>query len=386
MPDAQKLYYFKKGLRPDLLPFLLMHNPQNLNTILELARTHEQGTDFATDADPISTQGPKNYEKDIEQLTKQMQQLSLNYATIASVLTAQTEKPQFKQNSSYHGNTNKKNNNFSCFRCGEPGHYAKNCLAERLPTTGQQYPPSNQNQNKQNRNINFVEAEYEDEVYVTRHQPYSTNRKEQKEKQKQSESAKEHALRSKTPQISTKIEQIPIEVEQHIPPVKKILKKRLPSKVDQLNPYDISEDLLETPAHITYGQLLQYPNQWRNLAKALRRKKAPSTKANHLQTNNSHKTVAMRCHVRIKGNPVVAILDSGAAVSIITKKLMDKIGLEIDQPSRTVVVTANGNRTKALGIVTNVKITIQDLIIPIRLQVIESQEETLLLGTDWFSK
>src|SRR5260364_278252 len=32
------------------------------------------------------------------------------------------------------------------------------------------------------------------------------------------------------------------------------------------------------------------------------------------------------------------------------------------------------------------KITLQDLIIPISLQVFESQEETLLLGTDWFNK
>src|SRR5260364_333748 len=134
MPDAQKMYYFKKGLRPDLLPFLLMHNPGYLNAILELACTHEQGTDFATDADPVSSKGSKNYKKEIEQLTKQMQQLSLNYATIASALTAQTEKSLFKNNS-YYGNTNKRSTNFSCFRCGEPGHYAKNCLAKKLPTT-----------------------------------------------------------------------------------------------------------------------------------------------------------------------------------------------------------------------------------------------------------
>ena len=66
----------------------------------------------------------------------------------------------------------------------------------------------------------------------------------------------------------------------------------------------------------------------------------------------------MRCHIRIKGNPVVAILDSGAAVSIITAKLMRKLGLQIQKPSKTIVVTANRTRTKALGIISDVKITI----------------------------
>jgi len=75
----------------------------------------------------------------------------------------------------------------------------------------------------------------------------------------------------------------------------------------------------------------------------------------------------MRCHIRIKGNPVVAILDSGAAVSIITAKLMRKLGLQIQKPSKTIVVTANGNHTKALEIIPNIKITIQNIIIPINL-------------------
>ena len=68
-------------------------------TLLGLARTYEQGTDFATNADP----GPSNsktvaYEKEIEQLTKQINQISLNYTTIASALSTQTEqKYQLRQ-------------------------------------------------------------------------------------------------------------------------------------------------------------------------------------------------------------------------------------------------------------------------------------------------
>ena len=38
---------------------------------------------------------------------------------------------------------------------------------------------------------------------------------------------------------------------------------------------------------------------------------------------------AAKCYIRIKGNPLVAVLDSGAATSIITKKLLNKLGLTI---------------------------------------------------------
>ena len=65
---------------------------------------------------------------------------------------------------------------------------------------------------------------------------------------------------------------------------------------------------------------------------------------------------------------------------------MRKLGLRIDRDSKTIVVTANGAREKALGTIINVKITLQNIAISIALQVIKSKDETLLLGTDWFTK
>ncbi|CAG8641505.1 1147_t:CDS:2, partial [Cetraspora pellucida] len=88
----------------------------------------------------------------------------------------------------------------------------------------------------------------------------------------------------------------------------------------------------------------------------------------------------------IKGNPVVIVLDSGAGISIMTKKLVNKLKLKIQEKSSTVVVTMTGARTRALGKITNLNIMIQNTIIPSTVQVIESSDETLLLGTDWFQK
>ena len=118
----------------------------------------------------------------------------------------------------------------------------------------------------------------------------------------------------------------------------------------------------------------------------MRRKNASISEANYIESDSQRKTVAMHYHVNIKGQQVIAVLDSGATVSIITAKLMKKLGLRINRDSKTIVVTANGAREKALGTIINVKITLQNIVIPIDLQVIESKDETLLLGTDWFTK
>ena len=179
------------------------------------------------------------------------------------------------------------------------------------------------------------------------------------------------------------VEALPI-----ITPTPKKKVKRGPSQIDQMPPYNVMQDLLQMPSFAKIGQLLQYLNQRRNLAQGLRRPKIQETNYANQESEEEKedKSTAVCCYVRIKGNPVVAILDSGAAVSIITRKLMKKVGLSIDEQSNTVVVIANGERTRALGQVKKAQIAIQNLLIPISLQVIDSQDETLLLGTDWFRK
>ena len=74
----------------------------------------------------------------LEALTKQMEQLSLNYANIVNVLAAQAENSKPKNNPPRTSNVNNNNNNrrpfdisqVVCFRCNEKGHYAKNCMSK----------------------------------------------------------------------------------------------------------------------------------------------------------------------------------------------------------------------------------------------------------------
>ena len=64
---------------------------------------------------------------------------------------------------------------------------------------------------------------------------------------------------------------------------KKPKMKTQPSVVDQLSPYDIADDILGLPAKATLGQMLQYPNQRKNLVKVLKRPKQ-TVETNYLQS------------------------------------------------------------------------------------------------------
>ena len=87
--------------------------------------------------------------------------------------------------------------------------------------------------------------------------------------------------------------------------------------------------------------------------------------------------------LRINGRAQTAIVDSGAATSIITKALLNKLDCRIDRPSKLIVVTANGARTKSLGIVSNLPVTIGKINISTSFQVLESKDEVLILGNEW---
>src|SRR5205814_2938042 len=78
-----------------------------------------------------------------------------------------------------------------------------------------------------------------------------------------------------------------------------------------------------------------------------------------------------------------AIVDSGAATSILTKTLLDRLEYNVDKPSKLVVVTANGARTKSLKVVSHLPITLGKIDTPTSFQVLESKDEVLILRNEW---
>ncbi len=97
------------------------------------------------------------------------------------------------------------------------------------------------------------------------------------------------------------------------------------------------------------------------------------------------KTIAVKCNLIINGEEVKTIIDSGAAMNIITDTLRKKLGVIINRPSNTIFTMANGGKAPSLGRA-EIVIEIEDEEIPVEVQVINSRSEDLLLGNEIFRK
>ena len=414
------LPHFIRGLLPEIKGIVKTHEPATLAAALRKAKQYEQGkstlkkhkktkkyVSSSDESESSSSEEEKPRKKkkepkknkpssdeELDELTKRFNKLQINLMQqvegIAKRVGSQNRKPRDTppQNNNYnnsYGNNNYNNNGpRRCYNCNEIGHFAKNCLSEKKL----------QQQNR--RNVSYVEYDNEGdseyEVYeAIRNKP--NNRTTPMRKPGRPPKTTSTPVKIQEPEVLVDFEEDPFEddgqdIEMKTETPKKIVKpkvtrvKRQPSVIDQLPHYDISSDILNAPANVKIGQMLQYPDQKKNLAKILKRPAA----SNFVETGIEKRTTAANCWVRIRNNPIAAVLDSGAAVSIITERLRQQLGLKIDRPSKIIIITANGTKQRALGEIQSVGIAIKTLLVPMKLQVIESTEQNLLLGTDFFEK
>ena len=169
---------------------------------------------------------------------------------------------------------------------------------------------------------------------------------------------------------------------------KKVRSKLQPAPIEQVTEFDVAKYISNLPAGLSVGQAAHLIPKYRSgLAASVRRTRNKNKEAdtNYVDANE-HKTTAMKCEILVGREAVTAVVDSGAATSIITKSLMKKLNYSPNKPSKLVIVTANGARIKALGEVSNLPININYLKIPTNVQVLESKDDVLILGNDWLNK
>src|SRR6266498_2730975 len=100
---------------------------------------------------------------------------------------------------------------------------------------------------------------------------------------------------------------------------------------------------------------------------------------------NNYKITPLYGKFKIKSQEVDVIIDTGASTNIITKTLLDKLNIKIEESSNKIFTSANGKDIIALGKV-KLNFEIQEKKLPIKLQIIESKKEKVLIGMKWLKR
>ncbi|KAG9299895.1 hypothetical protein G9A89_005424 [Geosiphon pyriformis] len=129
-------------------------------------------------------------------------------------------------------------------------------------------------------------------------------------------------------------------VDNNEPPKAKVFKnfpKLEPSEIVQKSGlYFVVKDLIETPIHIIFGQLITHPQFRKKLCKSLiPKKKTPKTNKHSHQakfTDNSNVTLLI-CKAQVAGYFIDLILNSRSSVGVIAKHFLEAIEKKIDESS-----------------------------------------------------
>ncbi|KAG0009484.1 hypothetical protein BGZ82_003989, partial [Podila clonocystis] len=92
---------------------------------------------------------------------------------------------------------------------------------------------------------------------------------------------------------------------------------------------------------------------------------------------------SLKTLIKVNGEPLTAIVDTGAACSVITKDLVDRLGLRIDSVHGRVLITADGTRHHTAGAIDRLPIELKNRILPTRFAVFNRPGEQLILGMNW---
>ncbi|KAG9304253.1 hypothetical protein G9A89_019815 [Geosiphon pyriformis] len=149
-------------------------------------------------------------------------------------------------------------------------------------------------------------------------------------------------------------------------------KLKSPEIVQKFGLYSVVKDLIETSAHITFGQLMTNLQFRKDLCKSLiPKKKTPKTNKHLCQAglvDNSNVT-SLICKAQVAGYFIDLILDSGLSVNVIAKHFLKAIGKKINKPSTRLMTNIH---------VKAVPVRINSISIETNMEVSEAKEYTII--------
>ena len=151
-------------------------------------------------------------------------------------------------------------------------------------------------------------------------------------------------------------------------------------------PINLEKRIKDLPCGLTIEEAFKMiPGYKKEFGKTIKIVKK-GEKVNYMGTPEKSRFTSMKSKAEIEDVEIDAIIDTGAAISAMTRSLMEELGYKINRSSDVVIVTADGTKSRSLGKIVDMELTLNGVDTIVTVQVIESKDRTLILGNDWLKK
>ena len=151
--------------------------------------------------------------------------------------------------------------------------------------------------------------------------------------------------------------------------------------------YDLVKDLQHQRANITYGQMLalspKLRRQWtRSVNTSIGSKEKDNKDTMVVHASQDRDLVPVLDAVVEKKTVVLAYIDGGAQVCVMTENTMEKLGIRISHPSSVNMRLANHRKVRCAGIIKNVHVMILGIACLVVI-LAGDQAYPIILGRPW---
>ncbi|OMH82317.1 DNA damage-inducible protein 1 [Zancudomyces culisetae] len=268
---------------------------------------------------------------------------------------------------------------YTCYFCQEEGHRRFECQKWKA----QQNKGSKE---EAGTNVNYIDLVKMDdvkdqEIFAVEKRGYAQNDKSSDQRPSKRANRTVTQERNMTSAEATEVEKEIEEVREDIPLRAQLTKRYYNKVVDGNKKFSLKEELEKVYPKINLIQLLNTsPSLSKELVKICDR--AEAAEINEIQLQEK-KTTNCRALVEVFGQEIMAVIDTGAACSVVSINMIDEWGVGVESSSKQIIVTADGKRHPTLGKVNRVPVKIASFVFPANLVVMSKNEGTLILGTDW---
>ncbi|OMJ08794.1 hypothetical protein AYI69_g10929 [Smittium culicis] len=364
--ESEKLKYLMKSLPSDKKRKILEKSITTFEEALSVLATEEKFQKIINNSDesPVEVKKSTKEVDTMKKLIDRFDGLSLNLIS--------REKELEELIKSAQGSMQYRNySNYKCFNCDRYGHKTEQCRNQNLQKIQNENGVNSSKMPVKNvsSEINCIDLDlFQNEVFLAEKR---TNI------EKLGNTPKRTRVVDKAPSSS--------ELEEFVSKPRAQSRKPAAIKLSQNStPYSIGHDLANSKVDLSYSQLLQVAPSVRSELIGLCKKQDVKELSN-VESEVSNNTNC-RGIVKIFDDRHWAVLDTGAACSVMSTALLKEIGLEVDSDSYQTVITADGTRHTTLGTVTQIPIEIANYKFPCDILIMDLDKPILILGTEWFSK